>query len=221
MKQEDFRQKAAHVPVAREGLPFILSGVFITFTCALSGWAIATILFLALTLLVLHFFRDPERVVTAEASEVLSPADGRVIAIDKTREPQFTGRPCWKVSIFMSVFNVHVNRIPISGVIEGLRYRKGRFWAASTEKADRENEQSWIWIRGESGEDVVVTQVAGLIARRIVCWPSVGDRVVRGERFGLIRLGSRLDVYVPETIDLLVSKGDRVTAGESVLCRMK
>jgi len=178
-------------------------------------------LFLALTLLVLHFFRDPERVVTAEASEVLSPADGRVIAIDKTREPQFTGRPCWKVSIFMSVFNVHVNRIPISGVIEGLHYRKGRFWAASTEKADRENEQSWIWIRGESGEDVVVTQVAGLIARRIVCWPSVGDRVVRGERFGLIRFGSRLDVYVPETIDLLVSKGERVTAGESVLCRMK
>jgi phosphatidylserine decarboxylase len=125
-----------------------------------------------------------------------------------------------KISIFMSVFDVHVNRVPCTGVVQGIDYRKGRFLDVRKDRASAENEQNWLWIRTDSGVDVVLTQVAGLIARRIVCWPSVGDRVNRGERFGLIRFGSRLEVYVPEGSTLLVSRGDHVYGGETVLCRL-
>jgi phosphatidylserine decarboxylase len=120
----------------------------------------------------------------------------------------------------MSVLDVHVNRIPIAGTIEGIHYSKGRFMAANLVQASEENEQNWLWIRSDSGVDIVFTQVAGLIARRIVCWPDIGDRVLRGERFGMIRFGSRMDVYVPENSEILVSKGNHVYAGETVLCRL-
>ena len=120
-----------------------------------------------------------------------------------------------KISIFMSVLDVHVNRIPISGSIEGMHYRKGRFMAANLVQASEQNEQNWLWIRSDSGADIVITQVAGLIARRIVCWPEIGDRVVRGERFGMIRFGSRMDVYVPENSEILVSQGNACLCGRN------
>jgi phosphatidylserine decarboxylase len=126
-----------------------------------------------------------------------------------------------KISIFMSIFDVHVNRVPFSGTVSAIHYQKGRFLAANFSKASYENEQSWMAIKTDSGAEIVLSQVAGLVARRIVCWPRPGDSVVRGERFGLIRFGSRLDVYVPEDAEILVNQSTHVYAGETVLCRLR
>jgi phosphatidylserine decarboxylase len=216
----DFRQKQYHVPIAREGIPFILAAMFSTLIVAVLGWGILSLLLLAVTLLIGHFFRDPERVSNAGESELVSPADGRVISVKSVPSVRFLDKPAMKISIFMSVFDVHVNRVPVSGAIEGLYYKKGRYMAANHAQASEDNEQNWLWIKSVSGLDVVITQVAGLIARRIVCWPKIGDRVVQAERFGMIRFGSRMDVYVPENSEVLVFQGKRVYAGETVLCRL-
>ena len=220
MPTRDFRKKQAHIPIAVEGVPYILAAMFATLITAVLGWAVISILLLAVTLLIGHFFRDPERISISSEGEVLSPADGRVIAVQKVRSTRFTDKPAMKISIFMSILDVHVNRIPISGTIEGICYRKGRFMAANLAGASDENEQNWLWIRSDSGADIVITQVAGLIARRIVCWPESGDRVVQAERFGMIRFGSRVDVYVPEGSEILVCQGNHVYAGETVLCKV-
>ncbi len=217
----DFRRKASSIPLSPEGLPFILASAFVTLITAILGWPFLTILLLCITLLMLNFFRDPERIVTASGTEVVSPADGRIVGIDRVEEPVFTHKPCWKISIFMNVFDVHVNRAPYLGAVRGVYFRKGRFFAASNLTKSRENEQNWVWLLDDAGRSVVLTQVAGLIARRIVFWPSPGDELLRGERFGMIRFGSRVDVYVPESSEILASKGNRVFAGESVLCKMK
>ncbi len=220
MSRNDFRKKQSHIPIAREGIPYIAMAVFVTTVTAVLGHVFITWVFMAVTLLVFHFFRDPERILTAEPDHIISPADGKVIAVEQVGSARFLDGPQLKISIFMSIFNVHVNRAPCSGVVQGLYYQKGRFLNAALSKAGRENEQNWVWIRAESGADVVVSQVAGLIARRIVCWPRPGDSLIRGERFGLIRFGSRLDVYVPLNAEVLVSKGDHVFAGETSLCRL-
>ncbi len=220
MSARDFRKKQAHVPFAMEGIPYILAAMFVTLITAVLGWAIVALLLLAVTLLIGHFFRDPERVSAAAESDIVSPADGRVLAVKSVRSVRFTDKPAVKISIFMSVLDVHVNRIPIQGTIKGIHYRKGRFMAANLVQASRENEQNWLWIKSDSGADIVITQVAGLIARRIVCWPEIGDRVVQAERFGMIRFGSRVDVYVPENSEILVFQGNHVYAGETVLCRL-
>jgi phosphatidylserine decarboxylase len=217
----DFRKKYSHIPVAREGIPYIAAAMFSTLITAILGWPVIAVLLLAATLLVGHFFRDPERVSVAGDREVVSPADGRVIEIRRVASTRFIGQPSMKISIFMSVFDVHVNRAPISGTIRGVFYKKGRFLAANYAEASDQNEQNWLWIRSDSGMDVVLTQVAGLIARRIVCWPGLGDQVNQAERFGMIRFGSRMDVYVPEDVEILVSPGRHVYAGETVLCRVK
>ncbi len=219
-QDEGFRRLRNHVPFIPEGLPYVLTGVFLTFTFALLEWAVPTILFATATVLMVHFFRDPVRWSNAGAGDVVSPADGRILLVEKTTEPRFTGQPCWKISIFMNVFDVHVNRAPVSGRIVDMFYQKGRFLAADKAKASLENEQNWLHLETEAGTWVVVTQVAGLIARRIVCWPHVGDTVCRGERFGMIRFGSRLDLYIPIAGDVLVRKGQRVFAGETILCRI-
>jgi phosphatidylserine decarboxylase len=217
----DFRKKYNHIPVAREGIPYIAAAMFATIITAILGWSAITVLLLAVTLLVGHFFRDPERVSIAGDREVVSPADGKVIAIQREASTRFTGQPATKISIFMSVFDVHVNRVPIAGTIRGVFYKKGRFIAANYAEAGEKNEQNWLWIRSDAGTDVILTQVAGLIARRIVCWPGLGDQVLQAERFGMIRFGSRMDVYVPEDVEVLVSVGRHVYAGETVLCRLK
>ena len=221
MNSGTFRDKSADIPIAREGIPYILAFAFSTLIVAILGYSTIGLILLALTLLVGHFFRDPERILTADDRDVVSPADGKVILIEKVDGTCFAQSPLLKISIFMSVFDVHVNRIPLSGTIQGVRYRKGCFLAAHTSKAGRENEQNWVWIRSEAGIDVILSQVAGLIARRIVCWPKAGDAVLRGERFGMIRFGSRLDVYVPEASEILVSRGEHVYAGETTLCRLR
>jgi phosphatidylserine decarboxylase len=218
---KDFRKKCNHIPVAREGIPYIAAAMFTTLITAILGWSVITILFLAVTLLVGHFFRDPERVSIAGDREIISPADGKVIAVRKVPSTRFTDRPSRKISIFMSVFDVHVNRAPISGTVRGIFYKKGGFVPADHAEAGEKNEQNWLWVRSDSGIDVILTQVAGLIARRIVCWPGLGDQVNQAERFGMIRFGSRMDVYVPEDVEIQVSIGQHVYAGETVLCRLK
>jgi phosphatidylserine decarboxylase len=194
---------------------------FVTLVLAVQGWTVLTLPALAATLLIGHFFRDPVRVTNAGDADLVSPADGRIIAIDRMEADPLARRPCLRVSIFMSVFDVHVNRVPVSGVVQEVRYRKGTFLAANLPKASRENEQNWVRILSDGGQEVVMTQVAGLIARRIVCWPRAGDRVEQGERFGMIRFGSRMDVFVPVESEVLVSMGQHVYGGETVLCRLK
>jgi len=217
----DFRTKRRHIPIAREGLPYILASAFTTLVLAQLGYALLALPALVVSLLILHFFRDPLRWSNAGADDVISPADGVVIRVEETREEVFTLSPCRKISIFMSVFDVHVNRAPVSGTVQGIQYRKGRYHSAHKDQAGRNNEQNRIWIKRQDGRSAVVTQVAGLIARRIVCWPAVGDTLIQGERFGMIRFGSRLDVYLPGASEVLVKKGERVFAGESILCRLK
>ncbi len=210
-----------HIPFAREGVPYVLMAAFVTLVLAVQGWTVLTLPALAATLLIGHFFRDPVRVTNAGDADLVSPADGRIIAIDRMEADPLARRPCLRVSIFMSVFDVHVNRVPVSGVVQEVRYRKGTFLAANLPKASRENEQNWVRILSDGGQEVVMTQVAGLIARRIVCWPRAGDRVEQGERFGMIRFGSRMDVFVPVESEVLVSMGQHVYGGETVLCRLK
>jgi len=169
--------------------------------------------FLVLALLVLNFFRDPDRNIPADPHAVVSPADGRVVQI---AEESFEGRPLRRVSIFMSPLDVHVNRSPIAGTIQSVFYKKGRFRIASEELASVENEQNVFTVSGEQGV-VVVRQIAGLLARRIVFWKGLGDSLGRGERIGLIKFGSRVDVLVEPSVELRVKPGDRTRAGNSIL----
>lgn len=217
----DFRRLRNHVPFIPEGLPYVVTGMFLTLTAAVLHWVVPTIVLATITVLMVHFFRDPLRWSNAGSGDVISPADGRIILVEQTTEPRFTKQPCWKISIFMNVFDVHVNRAPVSGRVAEMAYQKGKFMAADKAKAGVENEQNWIRIETESGGSVVVTQVAGLIARRIVCWPRVGDHLQQGERLGMIRFGSRVDVYLPPTGEVLVRKGQKVFAGETILCRIR
>jgi len=205
-------------PVAREGLPFIAAGVVFTCVSALLGWAVAAFVLGFLTCFVITFFRDPERTPEASEGAVISPADGKVLTAavrEDDRNP--LGRPCAQVSIFMTIFNVHVNRMPASGTVKELRYHPGRFFSANLGKASAENERSELTLETAGGRTLVVVQVAGLVARRIACWVEPGDGVVRGQRYGLIRFGSRLDVFMPEDTDIVVKPGDKVRAGKSVL----
>ncbi len=169
--------------------------------------------FLLLALLVLNFFRDPERKIPAEPQAIVSPADGRVVQIV---EESFEGRPVRRVSIFMSPLDVHVNRSPIAGALREVSYRKGTFRIASQPQASVENEQNVFTVQGEQSE-VVVKQIAGVLARRIVFWKRLGDRVERGERVGMIKFGSRVDVTVGPEVVLQVKVGEHVRAGSSTL----
>jgi phosphatidylserine decarboxylase len=171
------------------------------------------LIFLLLSLLVLNFFRDPERAIPADPRAIASPADGRVVEV---RDEVSGARPVQRVSIFMSPFDVHVNRSPIAGTIEEVRYRKGRFRAAYDARASVENEQNIFRVRGGQGE-VTVRQIAGVVARRIVFWKKAGDEVERGGRVGLIRFGSRVDVLLEASAQIVVRKGSRVRAGSSIL----
>jgi phosphatidylserine decarboxylase len=174
---------------------------------------IATLFFAILAILVLNFFRDPERAIPAGSNAVVSPADGRVVQL---AEEEFDGRPVRRLSIFMSPLDVHVNRAPITGSVKAVEYKAGSFRVASGERASIENEQNVITLVGAQGT-VVVKQIAGLLARRIVFWKRLGDALARGERLGMIKFGSRVDVLVAPTVKWQVKVGDRVRAGSSIL----
>jgi len=193
------------------GLPLlVLGGV-----AYLLQWTIAAVVLVCLALFVFSFFRDPERVIPQEAGAVVSPADGRVVVVT---EEAHAGRPGKRVSIFLAVWNVHVNRAPATGFISDLEYKPGKFLAAMREQASLENEQNIFSLSTDAG-DMVFKQIAGLIARRVVSWKKSGDRVARGERIGLVRFGSRADVWLPREAEILVKVGDNVKGGSSVLAR--
>ena len=177
------------------------------------GLYVAGAAFLVLALLVLNFFRDPDRSIPTDPTSIVSPADGRIVEI---ASETFDGQPFRRVSIFMSPLDVHVNRSPIAGTIGAVAYHKGRFRAAFGSLASIENEQNVFTVRGQQGP-VVVKQIAGLLARRIVFWRRPGDLLARGERVGLIKFGSRVDVLVEPGVELLVKVGDRARAGSSIL----
>ena len=213
--------------IAREGFPFILIGLVLTVVSILlatrtnSGWLFAvSVVFGVLTLFVTFFFRDPNRTFAAEPGLLVSPADGRVIKVEQLASHPFVGGPTLKISIFLSVFDVHVNRVPANGTINDVKYNPGEFFVAYADKASEKNEQTEIRMTTESGERVVFKQIAGYIARRIVCRLKVGDTVKAGERFGMIRFGSRTELFVPASAALLVKVGDRVFGGETVIARL-
>ncbi len=205
------------VPIAREGYPFILAS-FIppVITSALGLWW-PTAITLVLAWWVVWFFRDPEREIPGDQGSIVSPADGKVIKIARAREDRLLGDEALKISIFMNIFNVHVNRAPASGRVVGTMYNPGKFFNASLDKASLENEQNLLLIEAANGRRFAVCQIAGLVARRIVCYVGEGSRLEKGERFGLIRFGSRLDVYLPLDAKVKVRVGDKVKAGSSVL----
>jgi len=205
-----------HPIIAREGWPFLAGSVVIALL--LSGFAGGLIAALAwlIALFVLQFFRDPARVIPQDAGAVLSPADGRVIKVERTQDP-YGLRDAILISVFMNVFNVHSNRSPVDGAVQKVQYFPGKFVNADLDKASSENERNAVLVKTDNGQLVTFVQVAGLIARRILCYVKMGDRLHRGQRYGFIRFGSRVDVYLPLDASLKVSIGDKVSATTTVL----
>lgn len=209
--------KEQRIPVAAEGYPFIAWAALVTLVLAILGYDLIALGGLVLTSFVLYFFRDPERVSPEEEDVVVSPADGKIILIERVFDDQFVKEHAYKVSIFMNIFNIHVNRFPFPGTVSQIKYSPGSFYAANTERASLENEFCALTITTPGRQKLAVVQMAGLIARRIVCWATKGDQLARGQRFGLIRFGSRVDLYLPLQIQLEVRLGQKVRAGETVL----
>ena len=207
-------------PIAKEGFIFIIPLAFLAavFYSVSHYWA--TGLFEGLFLFCCWFFRDPERSIPQEPKVIVSPADGKVVEIIKESDPLLPNDNYIRVSIFLNVFNVHVNRVPIAGKIEAKRYNKGKFLNAANHKASLDNEQNAILLNNGSTK-ILVKQIAGLIARRIVCYAKEGDDYQLGQRFGLIRFGSRTDIFVPEGTELKVKKDDIVSGGSSIIGYLK
>ena len=205
------------IPIARQGVPFIalgLAGVVLFVWLGLPvGWGVA----LLFTLFVASFFRDPERKSLQGEKAVLAPADGKILLIEEEEKTPFSTGRSIKISIFMSIFNCHVNRIPTSGRIEKVFYQAGKFYSANKKQASSENEQNALLLRTDDGHEITFVQVAGLIARRIVCWVKEGEKVKQGERFGLIQFGSRVDLYLPPSVRLRIKRGDKVKAGLTIV----
>jgi phosphatidylserine decarboxylase len=201
--------------IAGEGFPFIIPLGVASLLAFLAGFKGISLVLLGMTLFVVWFFRNPQRNTPEKDGLVISPADGRVIRIEETTSNELPGKTFQKISIFMNVFNVHVNRIPCSGEVRFIRYREGKFLSANLDKASAQNERNTILLRTADGREIMTVQIAGLIARRIVCWLKEGMQVQRGERFGLIRFGSRVEVFLPPGSTILVKVGEKVRAGET------
>ena len=209
--------RATGIPIVREGWPFVGGLAGVTLLLAAIGWPVLAFIMGAVTLFTGWFFRNPRRMVPCEEGAVVAPGDGKIIAIQEDYEPRYLKDEAIRISIFLNIFNVHVNRTPCAGVVEGIAYQPGHFVAANRPEATVRNEQNAIMIRATGGAKVVCVQVAGLLARRIVCWLSAGERVGCGERFGLIRFGSRMDLFLPKDASLRASIGDSVKGGADLL----
>jgi len=201
--------------MVRDGYRFVAPPLTLGMIAAALGWREAALVLFALAAVVVYFFRDPQRSTPADPAAVVSPADGRVMEV--VEEP-FDGRPGRRISIFLAIWNVHVNRAPMSGRLERVEYRPGKFYAAMRSRASLENEQNVFYLQTSRGA-IVFKQIAGWIARRVVSWKSPGDSVIIGERIGLIRFGSRMDLWLPEGAEILAQPGQRVAGGVSVLAR--
>jgi phosphatidylserine decarboxylase len=207
-----------HPIIAREGWPFICIAVVVAvIVTALAGWWSLPLWLIAL--FVLQFFRDPARPIPSAPNAVLSPADGRIVAVETAHDP-YADRQALKISVFMNVFNVHSNRSPIDGKVAKLEYFPGSFVNADLDKASLENERNAIVATLSDGQQVTFVQVAGLIARRILCYVKVGDALTRGQRYGFIRFGSRVDLYLPVSAHPRASVGDKVYASSSILAEL-
>jgi len=215
-----YHKKPKQYQVAREGWLFILISLFVLVVCINYQIMPAIYFFIALTLFIIFFFRNPMRQSTADDVTITSPADGRVIIVDHDAVAPLSAEPAIKISIFMSVFNVHINRSPIQGMIKKIVYYPGQFLVASLDKASEKNERNAMQIIDSKGRYIEMVQIAGLVARRIVCYLKKSQNVLRGERFGLIRFGSRVDLYLPKETNIFVSVGDRVKSGESMIGRL-
>jgi phosphatidylserine decarboxylase len=209
--------KSPQVPVTREGYPFIFVFAFATLIFALVGPSWVAYIGLAATIFVLCFFRDPERFIPEKEHAVVSPADGKVIILEKVQDDEYLQQEVYKVSIFMNVFNVHVNRLPFSGTVKKIIYRPGKFHSADSAKSALYNENCATIIEGKNGVKIAFVQVAGLIARRIINWLELEDTAIKGERIGLIRFGSRVDIYLPADTAIAIKMGQRVRAGETII----
>ena len=205
-----------HPIIAREGWTFV--AIAIVVAALLTGWGWGLLAFVAwlVAAFIAQFFRDPARVIPQEGNAVLSPADGRVVKVESARDP-YLDREALKISVFMNVFNVHSNRIPVDGIVANRWYHAGSFLNASLDKASLENERNALHLRTANGQDVTCVQIAGLIARRILCYVDPGASVKRGERYGFIRFGSRVDVYLDPAARARVAVGDVVAATETIL----
>jgi len=204
-----------HPIIAREGWPFLaVSAAAAVVVSWFAVWWSLPVWIVAL--FVLQFFRDPARPIPGDAKTVVSPADGRIVVVENAEDP-YLKRPAIKVSVFMNVFNVHSNRAPVDGEVKQVWYHAGSFFNAALDKASLENERNALWLKTTSGHDVTCVQVAGLIARRILCYVKVGDALMRGQRYGFIRFGSRVDVYLPPGSIVKAALGDKVSASSTIL----
>ena len=208
-------------PVAVDGIPFVLGLLLVSALLVFLQCYIAAAVAFAICLLVGCFFRDPERSIPTDAGVLLSPADGKVISVDDVKPSDNHGQPNTRVSVFMSVLNCHVNRSPVTGSVAGVHHTNGRFLAAFRERAGEVNERTDMRLVDDSGENILCTQIAGLIARRIVCRLKGGDSVTAGQKIGLIKFGSRVDVVIPPTYSVSVKAGDKVKAGLDVIGRRR
>ena len=212
-------QNYPHPIIAREGWPLVaISVAAAVVVTAFAGWRWSVVFWL-LAAFMLQFFRDPPRTIPADPKAVLAPADGRVVVVERAEDP-YLKRDALKFSVFMNVFNAHSNRSPVDGEVRAAWYHAGRFINAVLPKASLENEHSALWIKMANGADVTCVQIAGLIARRILCYARAGDRLHRGQRYGFIRFGSRVDLYLPLAAVPKAAVGDKVYAAASVLAEL-
>lgn len=200
-----------------EGVPFIVAPAVLAGVAWWQGWMVVAGVFAAAAAFTLWFFRNPQRAVPDDPRAIVSPADGKVLSVERLFEPRVLKEDVQRVSIFMGLTDVHVNRIPCDGRIVGRYYYPGKFVSAFKDKASLDNEQQALVVETPQGRRVMFVQIAGLVARRIVTWVGEGDAVERGRRYGLIRFGSRMDVYLPLTVRVTVKAGDRVSGASSVL----
>ncbi|MCR4442736.1 MAG: phosphatidylserine decarboxylase family protein [Peptococcaceae bacterium] len=210
-------------PVMPDAFPFVIAGIVLAAAAYLLFGYLAALLPAFFTVFVLYFFRNPERNAQAAPGEVISPADGVVLIVEEVEEPRYLQGPAVKVSIFMNVFNVHVNRSPIQGRVEYVHYQPGKFLPAFKGHASQLNERNYVGIRSETSAStaLLVVQVTGFIARRVVCWVKAGDRLEQGQRFGLIKFGSCVEVYLPRASIVSVEPGQKVRGGKTIIGRVQ
>lgn len=218
--QKRVKKRSCHIhrlPIAREGYPFIGGAILGAIIFYLLNLPLFTAIFLFFGIASLIFFRNPKRTTVADHEEIVSPADGTVLRIEQAIEPRFLKQATRKLSIYMSSLNVHVNRNPISGIVKDQQYQKGKFSLAKKDKASLDNEQNALFLQANNQKQMVLVQIAGFVARRIVCYPKPGDLVRAGEPLGIIRFGSRVDLYLPLDVTLRVKVGEKVVAGETII----
>ncbi|MCL2309798.1 MAG: phosphatidylserine decarboxylase [Proteobacteria bacterium] len=209
-----------HPLIAREGWPFLAGAVLVALALSwLAPWWLAILAWLV-AFFILQFFRDPAREIPTQSNAVLCPADGRVIKVEPEHDP-YLDRNSLKISVFMNVFNVHSQRSPLDGKVEKVWYNRGSFLNAAVDKASTENERNALHLTTTDGQAVTCVQVAGLVARRILCYVNAGDTLARGQRYGFIRFGSRVDVYLPTSARACVTIGQKVRATETVLAELR